>query len=599
MAIFYFIFGWIDTVSYILFVAALFAIIPIVNNFASHRIGRMMFCLIPVWLTIFVTLFFKLEENTHTYIFYFDSRFILMTTPILPGLVFRLEERLHLYICIGSSLVTMLFYDPIHELFGVGYFQVGFNDPSYYYINYIAGVAFLMLVAGILLLRSVMEHGQKLLEEQNRELQHKQYEIEAQHEELLQHQEEMASSSESLAKANDVITKQQAAMEKYNVRLEALVAKKSQELRRANEELIKHNNELIQFSYTVSHNLRGPVARLLGLARLFKVSDRPEEKKHMEDLVVKATEELDEILKDLSLIIDIRNDLYKVREKVFLQEEWNKACGFLAESLKPQYRFNVNFSKAPYIFGVRPMIQSIFYNLLSNAIKYNDPERPLEVNVHAQAITPLKTAVEISDNGLGIDLKHQEKDIFKLYKRFHSHVPGKGLGLYLVKTQVEALGGKIAVQSEPDKGTTFKLIFTQPDEVSKQVFHENDAVQIYYNANLKITVIMWKKSVSSKEYREAFQIMLDSLKIYKTPGWISDVSKQGQITDDDQRWLIQTIAPEAIKGGLKFIAVVGFSDPERASYYSVIRKASSVNNINLQVFNSMDNALKWMHEILS
>lgn len=598
-AIFYALFGWLSTLFFILIVAFSFLVIPIINKKASHRVGRVVFCLIPVWLTMFVTLYFKLAEQLDTYIVYFDSRFILMATPILPGIVFRLEERFQLSICIGSSAICMLLYDPIHNLLGAGYYQQGFSDTSYYYISYIAGVCFLVLVTGIVLMRSVMERAEAYLEQQNRELHHKQHEIEAQHEELLQQQELMVSSSEKLEAANTVIMQQQSTLQKYNARLEALVAKKSQELRRANEELIKHNNELIQFSYTVSHNLRGPVARLMGLTRLFKVTEGHEEKKHVENLLVKSSEELDEILRDLSLIIDIRNEIYSVREKVFLEEEWKKALVFLQDSIKPEYQFETRFTEAPYIFGVRPMVQSILFNLLSNAIKYQSPDRLLKVTVNAQALSPVKTVIEVSDNGLGIDLQNQEKDVFKLYKRFHSHVPGKGLGLYLVKTQVVALGGKISVQSEPDKGTTFRIIFTQPDEVNKQVFHENDAVQLYYDGNLKVTVIQWKRTVTSEEYRKTFKVVLDSLKIYKTPGWISDERKQGTISREDKHWLIQTLGPEAITHGLKRIAVIGLNESKPIDYLEIIKKASIAKGADFRLFNTMDEALAWMRQTTS
>jgi signal transduction histidine kinase len=592
--IFYFLFGRIATLPYISLIAFSFLMIPLINRWVSHQVGRTLFCLIPVWITMISTVYFKRIGASDSDILYFGSRFILMATPILPGIVFRLEERLHLSICMGSSAVCMLLYDPIHQLAGVGYYQRGFTDPSYYYISYISGSAFVVLVVGILLLRSMMEKTEYNLELQNRELHQKQHEVEAYHEELLQHQEEMASGSEKLEEANAVIMQQQTTLQKYNARLEALVSKKSQELRRANEELIKHNNELIQFSYTVSHNLRGPVARLLGLSRLFQVTEQKDEKKHLESLIVRSTEELDGILKDLSLIIDIRNEIYSVREKVFLEEEWKKAMSFLEDNIRPEYVFETNFTEAPYVFGVRPMVQSILYNLLSNAIKYKSPDRPLKVIVKAHAMSGVKTVIELEDNGLGIDLKNQEKDVFKLYKRFHSHIAGKGLGLYLVKTQVEALGGKISVQSELHKGTVFKIIFTQPDEVTKQIFHESDAVQLYYDGNLKVTVIQWKRPVSSEEYRETFKVVLDSLKIYKTPGWVSDVRKQGVVSAEDQQWLVQTVGTEALRNGLKRIAVIGFKDPLRTDYYERIKIATSENGADMKIFNSMEEALEWM-----
>jgi signal transduction histidine kinase len=67
--------------------------------------------------------------------------------------------------------------------------------------------------------------------------------------------------------------------------------------------------------------------------------------------------------------------------------------------------------------------------------------------------------LEISDNGLGIDLQRFKQDLFKLYKRFHTHVEGKGLGLYLVKSQLQALGGKLEVKSKVGEGTTFFVFF--------------------------------------------------------------------------------------------------------------------------------------------
>jgi signal transduction histidine kinase len=597
VAIFYGLFGWIDSLPYVLLVALLFLIVPGLNRY-HHRTGRMTFCLIPVWFTIFITIYFKFAVNTRTEIAYYDSRFILMATTILPGIVFRLEERIHLLICLGSTSVCLLFFDPIHELFGAGYFQQGFHDPSYNYINYIVSVTYVVLLFGILLLRSVMERSEESLKQQNRELQEKQNEIEAQHEELLQQQEEVLSSSEKLEEANLVILKQQDKLETYNQTLEGLVEEKSEELVRTNEELVRHNNDLLQFSYTVSHNLRGPVARLLGLTRLLQTTDNKEEKGRMEDLVLKSSQELDEILRDLSLIIDLRNDLYRVREKIVLLDEWNKAISLLGESVKSIFSLKVDFSEAPFVFGVRPMIQSIFYNLASNAIKYQSPSRKLHLTVTSVKLSGLQTKIEVRDNGLGIDLKTQGKNVFKLYKRFHHHVSGKGLGLYLVKSQTEAMDATISIYSEPDKGTAFELIFTQPEEVNHQVFHDSEAAQLYFDAHLGTTVILWKRHITSKEYRETFEVLLSSLKVYNTPGWIADVRRQGTVSDEDQQWFVQHITREAIKNGLKRVAVVAFQDIKDSAYYQRMEAVSQTLGISIQVFNSMEDASGWMEQFV-
>ena len=598
-AIFYYLFGNISTLVYVIGVAVVFLLVPVINRFGDHGAGRMVFCLIPVVLTMFVTLHFKIYDVHHTAIVYFDSRFILMATPILPGIVFRLEERNQLFISLGCSGLCLVLYDLIHQALGVGYYQKGFSDPSYYYINYIVIIIFCVLAFGILLMRSMLEESEARLKDHNAELQSKQTEIEAQHEELLQHQEEMTTSAEKLAAANAVITDQQTSLELHNEKLEMIVLEKSQELLRANEELIKYNNELLQFSYTVSHNLRGPVARLLGLTRLFRVTETAKDRKNLEDLVIRSSEELDEILKDLSLIIDIRNEIYRLREKVYFEGEWNRAIALLGENVRPAYQFSIDFSEVPYIFGVRPMIQSILYNLVSNSIKYQMPDRPLRIAVRSYKAQPGRSVLEISDNGLGIDLETQEKNVFKLYKRFHSHVAGKGLGLYLVKTQVEALGGQIEVESAPGHGTTFKIFFTEPEEVKKQVFHDTDAASVYYDGHLKITVIQWKKSVTSEEYRRTFSVVLDSLKVYKTPGWISDTRKQGVVSEADQQWLFKTLTTDAINSGLKHVAIVGeITDHRRQPYYEKISKLTLTYNLNLRFCNSMEEALTWMEEIL-
>lgn len=597
--LYYLTLGWLSTLFYILLVAVLFLFIPAVNQWISHRLGRVAFCVIPVWLTMAITIYFKIEDTQGlTFIPYFDSRFILMAATILPGIVFRLEERPQLIICLGSTSLFFYLYDPIHELFGAGFFQRGFTDPSYNYINYIGGVTYTVLLFGILLLRSVLERSERELLAHNMQLIEKQNEIEAQHEELLQHQEEVMTSSEKLELANRVITDQQEALKKYNETLEALVEEKSFELVRTNEELIKHNNELLQFSYTVSHNLRGPVARMLGLTRLLKRTESLTEKEELQNMILKSSEELDEILRDLSMIIDIRNDLYRVREKVILEEEWSKAMSLLGENTKSVSELNVDFTAAPYVFGVRPMVQSVFYNLLSNAIKYQSPDRRLRIQVKSLRLEDNKTLISISDNGLGIDLKTQRQNVFKLYKRFHSHVTGKGLGLYLVKTQLEALGATISVQSEPDTGTTFHLVFSEPREISRQVFYDNDAVQLCYDGYLNIIIIAWKRQPDSKEYREALEAVLASMNIYQSPGWISDVRKQGKISEEDQIWFLQSIVPELARSGLKWTAAIGMDAPMRSDYYERVRAAADVAGFELRLFGSTEESISWLEELV-
>ena len=109
------------------------------------------------------------------------------------------------------------------------------------------------------------------------------------------------------------------------------------------------------------------------------------------------------------------------------------------------------------LYTVKSFLQSILLNLMSNALKYKRKEVPLEISIDARISEEKTLCLSFTDNGLGIDLEKNKDKIFGIYKRFHPHIEGKGLGLHLVKTQVDLLGGEIEITSEVDKGTTFKI----------------------------------------------------------------------------------------------------------------------------------------------
>jgi signal transduction histidine kinase len=125
-----------------------------------------------------------------------------------------------------------------------------------------------------------------------------------------------------------------------------------------------------------------------------------------------------------------------------------------------------DFSRANNIQTVKPYIGSILINLIGNAIKYRHPDRLPVIKLKTEIIDDY-VCLTVQDNGLGIDLSQFRDKLFVLYNRFHLHVEGKGMGLYLVKTQVTSMGGKIEVESEPDLGTTFRVFFKRDPENGK------------------------------------------------------------------------------------------------------------------------------------
>jgi signal transduction histidine kinase len=306
-----------------------------------------------------------------------------------------------------------------------------------------------------------------MLTNSNNKLLEKQDEIASQNEELIQTNEEMAAQrdmvnlqKERLEQAHQIIEQQNAEIKLRNENLE-------QEVSTRTKELVEYNQQLEQFAFISSHNLRAPVARILGLGQLLELpGNTSEEEKMIKGKLIFTTQELDRVVKDLNYILEIRRNSAVKKTDIDLHEALRLANDSFEKEIHETHAIiHADFSAAPVICTVRPYLDSILFNLISNAIKYRSPDRT--------PIIALKTSIKddftclvLSDNGLGIDLNVHKNKLFKLYSRFHNHAEGKGLGLYLVKTQVASLGGKIEVESEVNKGTTFYVYFGSNGEHS-------------------------------------------------------------------------------------------------------------------------------------
>jgi signal transduction histidine kinase len=284
--------------------------------------------------------------------------------------------------------------------------------------------------------------------------------IETQNEEIQAQSEELMQSQDSLLNAHNEIDRQKKELEKQNLKLEESLDVKSKDLLNTNQQLVVQNHELQQFSYTVSHNLRGPVASMLGLMNIYHLSESTDEKSTIFSLMEKSAQSLETVIHDLNKIIDIRKDKFQATEKVSLETEVN----LIAHSLnvfitEKDVTIRQNF-EANEIISIKAYVNSILYNLISNAIQYRSPERSLVINVTSYRKDDF-VVIEVTDNGLGIDLERFKGDLFKLYKRFHTHIEGKGLGLYLVKQQVEKMNGRIEVDSVPGEWTRFSVFMKE------------------------------------------------------------------------------------------------------------------------------------------
>jgi len=231
------------------------------------------------------------------------------------------------------------------------------------------------------------------------------------------------------------------------------------------KQLVNQNNDLLQFSYIASHNLRGPVATLLGLIHLIEKEEKPSDIKAISSHLLYSTRKLDDVIVDLTKILETR-DLHSLpKENTSLSEIIDNIKKTLFLHLQNNNaEIITDFSAVDLFFTIKTYLYSILYNLISNGLKYRSPDRPVIIKISSFK-TDTTIGIVISDNGLGLELEKFKHKLFKLYQRFHSHVDGKGLGLYLVKTQTIALGGEIEVDSIVGEGTTFTITFPVYNEV--------------------------------------------------------------------------------------------------------------------------------------
>jgi signal transduction histidine kinase len=319
------------------------------------------------------------------------------------------------------------------------------------------------------LLRRAEKDKNKILHEQNvmlerrvgertQEIQTQNEEISSQSEQLSAQRDALLAQNRELQDARETIEKQHAEIHAMNQHLKQEVDSRTMEVHIANKELIEQNTQLEQFAFIAAHNLRAPLARILGLTTLIKISTTEEDKQTAFEKLEESTRDLDHVIKDLTVILNIKKHTSNLAE-VDLEDSFVRVKRMLEKEIEEtQTRIHHDFTGVKKVYAVMPYVESILYNLISNAIKYRNPEHLPVVSVSTRIENEF-VCLMVNDNGLGIDLPRYKSSMFNLYKRFHLHMEGKGLGLYLVKTQIEALGGKIEVQSKPNEGTTFFVYF--------------------------------------------------------------------------------------------------------------------------------------------
>jgi signal transduction histidine kinase len=264
----------------------------------------------------------------------------------------------------------------------------------------------------------------------------------------------------SLVRINIVKTREADVLHERQLLLEAEIHRKELSQTKVQFQFQKLEDEYRQldmFSHIISHNLRGPISRVSGILELLKMHPyTSEEQKNLMGHLKTSALLIDEVIKDLNYILVQKRLGQETCVNISLKEILREVKQHLFEDIKSSKALIKDDLYQADIYCIKGIMISIFYNLISNSIKYAARNAKPVITISA-----IKSGdylnLRFSDAGIGFDADQYRDKVFRLYNRFHNHVSGKGMGLFLVKSHVDMLNGTINVESEPGKGTTFTI----------------------------------------------------------------------------------------------------------------------------------------------
>jgi PAS domain S-box-containing protein len=238
-----------------------------------------------------------------------------------------------------------------------------------------------------------------------------------------------------------------------------LILKQKLQLEEFNRHLENKNRQLSSFAHIASHNLRSPVSNLVALKDFYKESTDLEDKSLLFSKVEIVIGHLNETLGELIESVKIQGNKDIIHDPIIFDSVFDKTLAILDNQiLDLKAVVTSDFSEAPNIEYPKLYMESIMLNLLSNSIRYSSPDRIAKIHFSTEINNNNDVLFIAKDNGLGIDLQKHGHKLFGLNNTFHRHPDSKGVGLFMTKTQIETIGGSITVESEVDKGTTFKIV---------------------------------------------------------------------------------------------------------------------------------------------
>lgn len=221
----------------------------------------------------------------------------------------------------------------------------------------------------------------------------------------------------------------------------------------------EQNKRLLNFSHIVSHNLRSHTSNIESLINLIEISEDEEERNEMLGLLKSVSETLSQTMNNLNEVVSIQTNINPVVEQLNLNKYITKTIEVLRNQIvKNEVEIINTVPDSTTVYFNPAYLESVLLNFLSNSIRYKHPDKKPLIKLHSYAENNY-IVLEISDNGIGIDLKKNGKKLFGLYKTFTKNIESRGIGLFITKNQVDTMKGKIEVESSLNEGTTFKIYF--------------------------------------------------------------------------------------------------------------------------------------------
>jgi signal transduction histidine kinase len=319
-------------------------------------------------------------------------------------------------------------------------------------------IAFFMIGFGsylIIFLKLNYKNEREKLREANNLLSEQSLEITAQNEEL-------KTSKVFLDETVETLEKQREELIEIKGSLEMKVNERTNDLLKVNKRLLTQNQQLEQYAYITSHNLRAPIARIKGLIHLLPHSENFDElTSETLNRLHESAVNLDKVFSDLSKIIKVEKGMQQPWEEINFVDEILEVVGSLKTVIAEKgIRIEKPDMKEVFIVkSLRPYVYSVLHNIIENAVKYSDPNKENPYIKILLSETANYYLVSINDNGIGINMEVANSKIFQMYQRFNDTHPGQGFGLFLVKSQMDALGGNVELESVLGQGTTFNLYF--------------------------------------------------------------------------------------------------------------------------------------------